>query len=242
MRKIILILLCALSLCGIEAQKRKPTEPKVTIRDIFLALPDDALENRWTVEERKELLTQIGCPKNKEEAVPPFIDVCDERRGYLRVYYAYPESRRVEVCYWNLKDGRKLVAASETEGISQLKFYIYDRGRIRLGGFLAPDISQVKLEDFYDTSGLTPKQRSELSRTFQKRALFRYTLPRNGTSLEMHMGFPIQDMDYETTFLDTDYGYLKQCRYIIFHWKNERWTKEVKTLPAIDQDEDCQCL
>lgn len=23
---------------------------------------------------------------------------------------------------------------------------------------------------------------------------------------------PIQDMDYETTFLDTDYGYLKQCR------------------------------
>ena len=205
MRKIILILLCALSLCSIEAQKRKPTEPKVTIRDIFLALPDDALENRWTVEERKELLKQIGCPKNKEEAVPPFIDVCDERRGYLRVYYAYP-------------------------------------GRIRLGGFLAPDISQVKLEDFYDTSGLTPKQRSELSRTFQKRALFRYTLPRNGTSLEMHMGFPIQDMEYETTFLDTDYGYLKQCRYIIFQWKNERWTKEVKTLPTVDQDEDCHCL
>ena len=56
MRKIILILLCALSLLSIEAQKRKPTEPKVTIRDIFLALPDDALENRWTVEERKELL------------------------------------------------------------------------------------------------------------------------------------------------------------------------------------------
>ena len=61
MRKIILILLCALSLSSIEAQKRKPTEPKVTIRDIFLALPDDALENRWTVEERKELLKQIGC-------------------------------------------------------------------------------------------------------------------------------------------------------------------------------------
>ena len=142
MRKIILLLLCALSLSSIEAQQRKATEKKVTIRDIFLALPDDALENRWTVEERKELLKQIGCPKDKENGVPPFIDVCDERRGYLRVYYAYPESRRVEVCYWNLKDGR----------------------------------------------------------------------------------------------------YLKQCRYIIFHWKNERWTKEVKTLPAIDQDEDCQCL
>ena len=242
MRKIILILLCALSLCNIEAQQRKASEKKVNIRDIFLALPDDALENRWTVEERQELLKQIGCPKDKESSVPPFIDVCDERRGYLRVYYAYPENWRVEVCYWNLKDGRKLVAASETEGISHLKFYIYDRGRIRLGGFLAPDISQVKLEDFYDTSGLTPKQRTNLSRLFQKRALFRYALPRQGTSLEMHMGFPVQDMEYETMFLDTEYGYLKQCKYIIFHWQNERWVKEVKTLSKVDSDEDCQCL
>ena len=233
MRRLILIMLCSLSLFSLEAQKNNQGAKKINIRDIFLMLPEQAVDNRWSVEERKKLLTHVGVPAEGQEWIEPYVEVCDERNGYLRAYLSYPDPT-LEVCYWNLKDGRKLVGVNNTFGYSDLKFYIYDRGRLCEDRLLAPKVSEVKVEDFYDLSQLSPKQRATLTDIFKHRLVFLFKLPQKGTSIEMYVGAREQDAEYDTMFDDLGLGDLVDTKYVVFRWVNEQWIKEVKRIPRED--------
>ena len=81
MKRLILIMLCSLSLFSLEAQKNNQGAKKINIRDIFLLLPEKAVDNRWSVEERKKLLTHVGVSAEGQEWIEPYVEVCDERNG-----------------------------------------------------------------------------------------------------------------------------------------------------------------
>ncbi|MDO4692330.1 MAG: hypothetical protein Q4A64_05615 [Porphyromonadaceae bacterium] len=232
MKQFFLIVLCALSITSFGAKHDSTRAKKVGIRDIFLMLPERDLEwGEFSVQKRKEMLKNIGTKAGAEPADGQCVDLCDERNGYLRAFYSYAEDFKYEVCYWNLKDGRKLVALSTTEGWSKLRFYIYDQGRLRADHSLAPNTAGVTVEDFYDTSRLTPKQRADLAKLFKERIVFRFELPRRGTSIEMHIGTKVQDMEYQTMFMDADLDDLMESKYVVFRWVKERWVNEVRPLP-----------
>ena len=61
MRRLILIMLCSLSLFSLGAQKNNQGTKKINIRDIFLMLPEKAVDNRWSVEDRKTQKTSHTC-------------------------------------------------------------------------------------------------------------------------------------------------------------------------------------
>lgn len=55
----------------------------------------------------------------------PYINVCDTKNGYLRLESKY--GTRLEMCYWNLKNGDKLIAVSVPLSYD---FYLYSNGKI----------------------------------------------------------------------------------------------------------------
>ena len=129
MKQILCILLCFLSVVGMAAQNNKPTNRKTNIKDIFLMLPDNAFGHPdFTLEKRKEMLKTIGQQPNinveNYDGTYAYIELCDERNGYLSAFYYFLEGYKYEICYWNLKDGRKLVAVNKDEGHGNVNFYL----------------------------------------------------------------------------------------------------------------------
>lgn len=235
----ILCILCLLSVVGIAAQNNKQTnkqtnkqaekqtEKKVGIKDFFLMLPDSAFEDYDYMElkDRKKLLKTIG---QDNEDSRPYIDVCDPKNGYLSVFYYYIDDTQIQICYWNLKDGRKLVGVNRHQGFGELSFFIYENGELKDGSSYMPDTKNVQVTDFFDTSRLNAKEKKILQDIFNDRIVFRYVLPRKGRSIEMCIGFPIQDMDYETMFDEAGIEDKIAYKHIVFKWVNEKWVKEVQ--------------
>ncbi|MBB6276249.1 hypothetical protein [Porphyromonas circumdentaria] len=232
MRKILFIYLCLLFLTPLFAQNRGASGKKTSIKEIFLMLPDDALDNRLPQKERKRMLTTIGQrPEFKEENEDSnytYIEVCDERNGYMSVFYYYPEGYKYEICYWNLKDGKKLVAVNQYAGFGDVTFYLYEAGKLRLAPSYAPETKKVQVEDFFDTSLLNKKEKELLTELFNKRVVFEFSLPRRGTTIEMHLGSIPFDMEYETMFLDAGFEDKLQYKHVLFEWVNQTWKKKVK--------------
>ena len=157
MKQILCILLCFLSVVGMAAQNNKPTNRKTNIKDIFLMLPDNAFGHPdFTLEKRKEMLKTIGQQPNinveNYDGTYAYIELCDERNGYLSVFYYFLEGYKYEICYWNLKDGRKLVAVNKDEGHGDVNFYLYENGNLSEDLYYCPDIYNVQLDDFFETS------------------------------------------------------------------------------------------
>ena len=203
-----------------EITAEAPNAQAVNIRDIFLLLPDDAFPMEGITEaNRKLLLNHIGEEKAFDISPTP-IDVCDVKNGFLSLtgmQYGW------EMCYWNMKDGSKLVAVnSGTEAGSKIRTFFYQNGKLtedhnyRLGGN-----QTYKLTDFIDVSQLSLDSRKFAEKQFTKGSyILYYRLPQNGTSLKVSLDTD-QLMDFNEKY---EIAY-KATKEITLKWKNEKWEK-----------------
>ena len=156
---------------------------KVNIKEIFLLLPDDVFPiEKISVANRKLMLNNIGSEDAYDISTTP-IDVCDVKNGYLSLTGM---ETGWEMCYWNLKDGRKLVAVNnKAESGSEIRIFFYQNGKLtedadyQLGGN-----QNYELTDFIDVSKLSSDTRKFAEKQFAKaNYLIYYQLPQKGTSL-----------------------------------------------------------
>lgn len=191
----------------------------VNIKDIFLLLPENAFPEAISVSNRKQLLRSIGEDKAYDISPTP-IDVCDVKNGYLSLTGM---QTGWEMCYWNLKDGRKLVAINNlTESGSEIRTFFYQNGSLtedpnyQLGGN-----QNYTLTDFIDVSILSSNIKKMAEKHFAKGDYIRYyQLPQSGTSLKVRID-DRQLMDYDEAYEIPD-GATKE---VTLKWKNEKWER-----------------
>ncbi|NLC49893.1 MAG: hypothetical protein GX762_05945 [Bacteroidales bacterium] len=193
----------------------------VNIKDIFLLLPNDVfLVEEISKENRALLLNHVGEDKAFDISLTP-IGVCDIKNGYLNLTGSQYDW---EMCYWNLKDGGKLVATNNsTEKGSEIRVFFYDDGKLtedhnyKLGGN-----QNYKLTDFIDVSQLSPESLKFAEKQFAKGAYhLYYKLPQNGTSITINID--IEDL------IDDDENYdifYEASKDVMLYWKNEKWERE----------------
>ncbi|MDD2344571.1 MAG: hypothetical protein PHI36_04915 [Bacteroidales bacterium] len=195
----------------------------VNIKDIFLLLPDDAFKDfeKISVSNRSLLLKHIGEEKAYDISQTP-IDVCDVKNGFLSLtgtQFGW------EMCYWNLKNGQKLVAVNDnTEFGSKIRVFFYQNGKLtedpnyKLGGN-----QKFKLSDFIDVSKLSSKTQKFTEKQFAKGAYsLYYQLPRNGTSIKVSL-----DLDQ---LINNDENFEipnEITKDVILKWENEKWVKQL---------------
>ena len=179
-------------------------QQKVNIEILFWMLPADALP---------------GHIDTDKQTIKEQILVCDYKNGYLELgggQFTW------EMCYWNLKDGRKLVAVNNhTEYGSIIRTFFYEKGKLRedknykLGGE-----QLYKPEDLIDTSQLTPKILSRVKKAFnQGNYKLYFGLPRSGTSLKVWLN------NYSLLEEHDVIPYEAQ-KTVTIKWINEIWVKQ----------------
>ena len=192
----------------------------VNIKDIFLLLPDDVFPmEAISVANRKLLLNKIG-GEDAYDISPTPIDICDVKNGYLSLTGM---ETGWEMCYWNLKDGRKLVAVNnKAESESEIRIFFYQDGRLtedlnyKLGGN-----QNYSLSDFIDFSKLSSDTRKFAEKQFAKGDYhIYYQLPQSGTSLILNIDTD-QLMNNNETY-EIPYDAIKD---VIIKWKNEHWER-----------------
>lgn len=197
----------------------------VNIKDIFLLLPDNALEKQvMSVATRKQLLNHIGDPKAYDISPTP-IDVYDVNNGYLSLA---GNQLGWEMSYWNLQDGRKLVVVNDlTESGSEIRIFFYQDGKLtedkhyQLGGQ-----QNYQLIDFIDSTQLPSKARQYAERQFTKGAYqLYYQLPQQGNSLTVHLDPYLFMLDYDTDNEDKFEIPYEATREVILRWENEQWVR-----------------
>lgn len=203
-----------------ENQEPGISDKAIDIKAIFVLLPEDVFpEVPTTVAQRKELLKCIGEEKAFEISPTP-IAVCDVKNGYLSLtgmQFGW------EMCYWNLKDGRKLVALNNgTESGSEIRIFFYQNGKLtedtdyQLGGN-----QNYILSDFIDVSQLSADARKFAVQQFAKGDyLIYYQLPQKGTSLTVRIDAN-QLMDYNESYEIP----FEASKEVMLKWKNEKWLK-----------------
>ena len=192
----------------------------VNIKDIFLLLPDDVFPmDGISVANRKLLLNNIGDEKAYNISQTP-IDICDVKNGYLSLtgmQFGW------EMCYWNLKYDRKMVAINNnTESGSEIRIFFYQNGKLtedsnyRLGGN-----QNFKLSDFIDVSQLSSDTRKFAEKQFAKGDyLIYYQLPQSGTSLKVSLD------DRQLVDYDEDHEIpVEATKEVTLKWKNEKWER-----------------
>jgi len=162
-------------------------------------------------------------PYDDQEAKESHISECDYKNGYLELggaQYAW------EMCYWNLKDGRKLVAVNQhTETGSVIYTFFYEKGKLRedknykLGGE-----QTYRLEDFVDVSQLSPEVLAEAKENFNKGNYSLYFgLPQKGTSLKVWIDAYSLAIDEEGGNGAIPYDATKT---VTIKWINEKWVRQ----------------
>ena len=192
----------------------------VNIKDIFLLLPDDVFPmEEISKENRALLLKHIGEDKAFDISSTP-IGVCDVQNGYLNLTGLQYDW---EMCYWNLKDGRKLVVVnSGTESGSEIRVFFYQEGKLtddqnyQLGGN-----QRFELSDFVEVSQMSPDIRKYAEQQFANGAYhLYYRLPQKGTSISISLD--IDDLVDDQENYDVFYEASKD---VILKWKNEKWER-----------------
>ena len=203
-----------------ELIEGKTATPAVNIKDIFLLLPEDVFPmEAISVSNRKLLLKNIGTEIAYEISPTP-IEICDVRNGFLSLagmQYGW------EMCYWNLKDGRKLVAINDlTESGSKIRIFFHQNGKLtedtnyRLGGN-----QTFQLTDFVDVSKLETDIRKVAEKQFANGDyIIFYHLPQKGTSLTLNLDTE-HLMEYNNDLYIKD-GVTKE---VIIKWENEKWKR-----------------
>lgn len=193
---------------------------KVNIKDVFLLLPSDVfpLED-ISVTKRELLFKHIGEEQAYDISATP-IEIYDPRNGFLSLtgmQFAW------EMSYWNLQDGRKLVAVNKgTETGSEIRVFFYHNGKLsedhnyQLGGN-----QHYKLTDFVDLAQLSVNTRKRAQEQFAKGAYhLYYQLPQQGTSLKVSL-----DTDQLLDNPEADGIPEDAIKEVILKWKNEQWVR-----------------
>ncbi len=205
MKRIYLLLIALLAIsCGGKQENTNAAEEDVNIKTLFEMLPADVFP---------EYLPQ---DKAGREA---HILVCDQKNNYLELGGSqFPW----EMCYWNLKDGRKLVAVNQNfETGAQLQFFYYEDGKLREDKEynLWSNVS-VKLEDFIDIAQVNPDITSELRDNVENsKYIFYYQLPRKGSAIKIAI-------DHESVAEDFEYIPYEAFKQLTLEWVNEKWIKQ----------------
>lgn len=182
------------------------SQQKVNIKTLLWMLPKDVLS---------ELM-----PHKDKKAIEANILTCDYKNGYIELLGRGQFTW--EMCYWNLKDGRKLVAINDyTEHGSIIRVFFYEKGKLRedknyqLGGE-----QTYKLEDFIDVSQLEPDVLKKARAAFAKGDYNLYLgLPQKGTSLKVWL----DDYSLLEEYDAIPYEAQKQ---VTIKWINEKWVKQ----------------
>lgn len=192
----------------------------VNLKDIFLLLPDDVFPlEAISTAKRKQLLKHIG-EDSAFDISPMPIDIYDVKNGYLNLtgmQFGW------EMSYWNLQDGRKLVAINNgTESGSEIRVFFYQKGMLtedpnyQLGGQ-----QNYNLSDFIDIAQLSPENRKFALQQFTKGAYhLYYQLPQKGTSLKVSL-----DADRLLGYAEVDGIPDEAIKYVTLKWNNEKWER-----------------
>lgn len=192
----------------------------VNIKDLFLLLPNDVFPiEEISKENRALLLKHIGENKAFDISSTP-IGVCDVKNGYLNLTGSQYDW---EMCYWNLKDGGKLVATNNsTETGSEIRVFFYNDDKLTEDyNFILGGKQTYKLTDFIDTSQLSSFSREYAEQQFANGAYhLYYQLPQNSTSITVSLD--IEDLIDDQENYDAFY---KARKDVMLHWKNEKWER-----------------
>ena len=192
----------------------------VNIKDIFLLLPNDVfLVEEISKENRALLLNHVGEDKAFDISLTP-IGVCDIKNGYLNLTGSQYDW---EMCYWNIKDGGKLVATNNsTEKGSEIRVFFYDDGKLTedynsiLGGE-----QDYKLTDFIDISQLSSKSLEYAEQQFMNGTYhLYYQLPQNATSITISIDID-ELVDHDENYDD----FYEASKNVILKWENEEWKR-----------------
>lgn len=219
------IRIAAENLVGFGQDNKAGAEANVTknvnIKDIFLLLPDDVFPLEGiSITKRKRLLNHIGEDAAFDISPTPIL-VCDVKNGFLSLngtQFAW------EMSYWNMQDGRKLVAINKgTETGSEVRVFFYQNGKLtedpnyQLGGQ-----QSYKLSDFFDIEQLSPGAQKYAQQQFAQGAYaLYYQLPQKGTSLTVGIDAYLFMLDYAEGFEIPD----EAIKSVTLKWKNEKWER-----------------
>ena len=202
-RKIVIFLLPIMAFMVMAQQCTSRQE--VNIETLFWMLPSDALPVYVDVADR--------------EATEALMLVRDHENGYLELGGA---QSMWEMCYWNLKDGRKLVAVNSlTEQGSVIRTFIYGKGKLKEeSGYKLGGEQTFELEDFVDVSQLEPDLLTRAKEAFDRGNYHLYFgLPREGTSLKVWL-------DEYSLLEEYDAIPYEAQKQVIIRWENEKWVKQ----------------
>jgi hypothetical protein len=104
----VMLVLLVMTMFG--ATSSAVAQEQVNVKTLFDMLPADAF---------------LLLPSDNPGGLEKYIKVCDYRNGYLRL--EFEDQGSWEMCYWNLKNGDKLVATSCAGFFS---FYLYSDGKM----------------------------------------------------------------------------------------------------------------
>ncbi|HTN68351.1 MAG TPA: hypothetical protein VLZ33_02710 [Dysgonamonadaceae bacterium] len=191
-----------------------------TIVDFFETVPSSSL-HKLTEEQRKEIVKYSINNKSEEDAYSVMrnnkinyaFDIIDLRNGYLRLIG--PFEGHIQMCFWNLTNGNKLIAIYE-EGcgpvcyIVQFDFYEYngkDFIPIKWQNII-PDIYQFFFQDL--ASNIEEMKQKDILATLL------FELPRNGKNIVAKWG----NEDTQETY--KKYGVGDRMNLI---WNDGKFTK-----------------
>lgn len=159
-----------------------------TIADFFITVPDSSMMS-LSKEKRKQILRYSSDNLTKEDAYKDLrdsqnlyaFDIFDKKNGYLRMIGAF--EGQVQMCYWNLKNGNKLIAIY-IEGcgpvcyIEQFDFYEYDGIK-----FNPINWKSIIPEIYNDFLGADYKKKLKTLKEQDILATLLFELPRNGKNI-----------------------------------------------------------
>lgn len=191
------------------------------ILDFFQMLPDSSVVG-LSKEERKEIVEVSKDNKNNDDAMQDIslkgvlysFDILDIKNGYLRMIGAM--EGHLQMCYWNLKNGNKLIAAYQEAcgpecDVESFDFYNYDGKTFTILPLetIIPDI----YDDFFKinkTKALIDMEKTDVSATLL------FELPQNGKNIVAKWG----NTDSKETYEE----YAKGNRMILI-WNDGKFDK-----------------
>ncbi len=158
-----------------------------TIVDFFETVPDSSIL-RLTKEQRKEIAKYSIDNQSEEDAYIDLrnnqrhytFDVIDIKNGYLSLIGDF--EGRIQMCYWNLKNGNKLISIY-FEGcgpvcyIEQFDFYEYN------GKYFKPIDWHLIIPEVYNDFFIDPKSAIEEMNKKDILATLLFDLPRTGKNI-----------------------------------------------------------
>jgi hypothetical protein len=203
-KKKIFIMLALFAMTVAGATFCGTAQQKVNVKTLFDMLPEEALPEYVSLGEL-----------SRDE----YICECDYENGYLELAggnFAW------QMCYWNLKDGRKLVATNDqTDFGSTIHIFFYENGQLiedasyKLGGE-----QTYTLEDLVDISQLRPEVLEQAKAAFETGNYKLYfELPHKGTSLRLWLNV--------YSLMGEHYAIPEEAlQKITIDWKNEEWVRQ----------------